>query len=253
MPRIAVALLAAAALFAADTAPVQLVNEGKPMRAPFQCPADDIQALGLDCSEDEPCPVYLELSAVDTVGQRLFLAGNIHTSSATLSSILLATADDGKTWTEPHPRIRFSALDQIQFIDFANGWISGASIQATPRDPFFLVTNNGGKTWRERPLFEESRPGVIERFWFDSAESGSLTVVSKGTGYELYESRTGGDSWTLLQVSHKPLQLPRARPNPDPRWRVRADRGNHSYVVETRDGSAWKSIAAFLVDLGSCK
>jgi photosystem II stability/assembly factor-like uncharacterized protein len=201
MPRLTTLLLAAAALLPAQ----QQVNNGKPMRISAECKQDDLQSLGLSCSEDEPCPAYLELGAVEAVGSRIFLAGNIHTSTVTLSSILLASADDGKTWTEPYDRIRFAALEQIQFIDFQYGWISAAIIQTLPRDPFFLLTSDGGKTWHNRPLFDEPHNGSIEHFSFDSRNTGALLLTPIGHSYEMYESTTGGESWSLKQVSSKQL------------------------------------------------
>ncbi len=98
------------------------------MRLPFECTEADTQASSLNCSEEEPCAVFLELSSVEAAGNKIFLAGNLHTNTTTLYSVLLATEDAGKTWSEPHPRIRFAGLDQIQFIDFQNGWISGANL-----------------------------------------------------------------------------------------------------------------------------
>lgn len=247
----AVVLLMAAVVLRADSQPVELANEGKPMRVPFQCAPDDLQALGLDCSQEEPCPVYLELSAAESAGARVLVAGNIHTPNATLSSILLASEDGGKTWREAHPRIRFSVLEQIQFFHFAHGWISGEVIQALPRDPFFLLTDDGGKTWRQRPIFEESRPGAIEQFHFDSPNSGALLI--RGANYELYETMTGGESWMARQVSPKPLTLPRSRPPENAMWRLRAGRKNHSYDVEMRSAEGWRAVASFLVEIGSCK
>lgn len=247
----AVLLLTTAALLRADSQPVELTNDGKPIRVGFQCAAEDLQTLGLDCSQEEPCPVYLELSAAESAGARLFVTGNIHTANATLSSILLASEDGGKTWREAHPRIRFSVLEQIQFFDFANGWISGEVIQALPRDPFFLLTNDGGKTWRQRPVFDESRPGVIEQFRFDSASSGALVI--HGASYELYETMTGGDSWMARQVSPKPLKLSGVRPQENAMWRLRAGRKTHSYEVEMKGAEGWHSVASFLVDIGACK
>src|SRR5215468_1423368 len=84
--------------------PPVLVNSGKPMTVLFQCTAEDIQSAGLACSEDDPCPVYLELSVVESTGIRIFVAGNIHTETATLYGILLGTDDNGHTWREVHPR-----------------------------------------------------------------------------------------------------------------------------------------------------
>ena len=121
-----------------------LENIGKPMHIAFDCTEADMQTSGLACPEDEPCQVYLELANIEAAGNKLFLPGNLHTATTTMFSILLATEDAGKTWIEPHPRIRSAGLDQIQFIDFQNGWISGANLQSAPRDPFLLLTTDGG-------------------------------------------------------------------------------------------------------------
>ena len=43
--------------------------EGKPIALPYQCSLEDIRWSGLTCSEDEPCPIYLELSSVEAVGE----------------------------------------------------------------------------------------------------------------------------------------------------------------------------------------
>jgi len=253
MARFACLLLAALALLGADTAPPQLDNNGKPMRVPATCKQEDLQSMGLTCTEEEPCPLYLELSAVESVGGRLFLAGNLHTPAVTLSSILLGSADGGRTWTEPYERVRFSALEQIQFFDMEYGWISGATLGALPRDPFFLVTSDGGKTWRMRPLFEETHGGSIERFWFDSRKSGTLLLTPNGGSYEMYESLTGGESWTLKQVGSKPLKLPEGRPAGNAGWRLRPDARNHSYDVEIKEANGWQRVASFLVQVGTCR
>src|SRR5690348_171398 len=79
----------------APPAPVVLENNGKPMSPPFRCTEEDLHAGGLSCSEEEPCAVFLELSAVTSTGNRILAAGNIHTESVTLYSILLASEDGG--------------------------------------------------------------------------------------------------------------------------------------------------------------
>ena len=253
MARLASLLFATVVLLGADTAPAQLENTGKPMRVPMNCKLEDLQSLGLTCTEEEPCPLYLELSVVESSGARLYLAGNIHTPTVTLSSILLGSADRGKTWTEPYDRVRFSALEQIQFIDMEYGFISGATMGALPRDPFFLLTSDGGKTWRLRPLFDETHGGSIERFWFESRKSGALLLTPNGGSYEMYESMTGGESWELKQVASKPLKLVQARPPGDAGWRLRPNSRNHSYDVENKEANGWQRVASFLVELGACK
>lgn len=225
------------------------------MRLPFECTEADTQAAGLGCSEEEPCPVYLELGNVEAVGNRIFLTGNLHTPTTTLYSVLLATEDAGKTWTEPHPRIRFGGLDQIQFIDFQNGWISGGNLQSAPRDPFLLLTTDGGKTWHQRSIYDETRVAVIERFWFDSKENGTLLIDARleANRHELYETMTGGESWALKQASATPIRFPKTRELGASGWRLRADGATHSYDLERSEAERWHKVASFLVHIGTCK
>ena len=159
----------------------------------------------------------------------------------------------GKTWIEPYPRARFAGLDQIQFIDFQNGWISGANLQSTARDPFLLLTTDGGKTWRQRPIFDETRVAVIERFWFDSRENGSLLIDARldNNMHELYETRTGGESWSMKQATASPIPFQPATKTSG--WRLRADAATHSFDLEKSDGSGWQKVAGFLVNVGACK
>lgn len=236
-------------------AQIPLENNGKPMRVLYECTGADTQAAGLACSEDDPCPVYLELSNVEAAAAKIFVTGNLHTPTATLYSILLGSDDSGNTWTEPYPRMRASGLDQIQFVDFQNGWISGANLQGAPRDPFLLITTDGGKTWRERPLFEETRVAAIESFWFETSSTGTLLVDARldNGKHELYETRTGGESWAIQQTSAKPIRSVKDRPAGAPGWRVRTDAATHSYVIEKSENNRWQKIASFLVNIASCK
>src|SRR5947209_14931702 len=119
--------------------PPVLENAGKPMLVPFQCSAEDIRSTGLACSEEDPCQVYLELAAAVASGSRMFAAGNIHTESATLYSILLASEDSGHTWREAHERIRGAGLDHLQFTDVETGFATGLALSPLPQDPFLLI------------------------------------------------------------------------------------------------------------------
>lgn len=230
---------------------------GKPLNVDFKCTDDDIMAFGLTCTEDEACEVYLELTALESVGGKIFVTGNLHTRDVTMWSMLLASDDGGKTWTEPHERMRSTGLEQIQFIDFEMGWIGGQQLLAMPRDPFFLITDDGGKTWRRKPLYSETRVGAIEQFVFESRTIGQLLIDRTQTGdsggrHEFYETNSGGDSWSLRQVSPNPIKLRRARtPNPD--WRIRADARTKSFVVEKRSAGGWQALSSFLVKAGECK
>src|SRR5260221_329012 len=142
---------------AAPQEPAVLVNSGKPMTLPFRCTAEDIHAAGLDCSDEDPCPVYLELSAVESTGIRIFAAGNIHTATATLYGVLVGSDDNGHTWREVFERVRGAGLDHLQFSGVDSGWASGQVVYPLPQDPFVLQTSDGGKTWRQHSIFNEPR------------------------------------------------------------------------------------------------
>ena len=227
-----------------------LENTGKPMRIQYECVATDTQAAGLGCSEEDPCPIYMELANVEAVGAKIFVTGNLHTPTATLYSILLASDDGGSTWTEPHPRMHSSGLDQIQFIDFQTGWISGANLQGAPRDPFLLITSDGGKTWKEHPIFDESRVATIERFSFDSSTNGTLIIDARLDNGKIEEYRTadGGETWAIPEASAARVAKERPRG-----WRVRADGVTHSFVVEKSENNRWQKVASFLVHVATCK
>jgi hypothetical protein len=226
----------------------------------YPCVPDQLEAAGLTCSQAHPCTVYLELAAMDLAGARMIVSGNLHTKDVTLSSILLASEDGGRTWTEPHARYPGAGLEQIQFVDYENGWIGGQTLQGRPRDPFLLVTRDGGKSWRRHPLFEEGRTGVIQHFWFDNKTTGSLVIDrmqsgETGSRYELYESLTGGESWLLRQVSSRQLAIKRAGiGEANPGWRLRADAPARSYFIEqAQAGDRWRAVAAFPILVATCR
>src|ERR1039458_517625 len=234
-----------------------LINTGAPILVPFHCTEQDIQSTGLSCSEEEPCPVYLELADIESSRLRIFAAGNIHTATATLSSVLLGTEDTGQTWREVHERIPVAGLDHIQFSGSETGWSSGISLSPLPQDPFLLMTTDGGKTWRTHPIFNEPSFGTIQQFYFEDKRSGGL-VIDHGPGsgrdrYELHETNDGGETWNIRENNVKPIRLKHAPTAPNPEWRVRADASTKSFHLEHRQREKWSTIAAFQVSLGSCK
>ena len=164
------------------------------------------------------------------------------------------------TWREPHPRIRGAGLDHIQFLDPETGWISGLMLSPLPQEPFLLVTEDSGKTWRQRPILSESadnRFGSIQQFSFAAKNSGSLIIdrgqATDGDRYELYESPDTGENWVFKESSNKPLRLRRPPPPPSADWRVRADAPTQAFHIEQRSGQRWTSAAAFAVKVTPCK
>jgi photosystem II stability/assembly factor-like uncharacterized protein len=229
------------------------------MIVPFRCSAEDIHNAGMSCGEDDPCPIFLEIAATEAVGNRIFAAGNIHTESATLYSVLLGSENGGQSWSEAHSRIAASGLDRIQFRDATTGWIAGEEQFPLPQNPFLLVTTDGGKSWIERAVLNdaaENRFGSVQQFVFSDKENGSL-ILDRGAGnpgarYVLLESRTGGETWTVQQESNRPLRL-REPASAPASWRVRVDGPSRSFHIERRQGERWSGVAAFAVRLDPCK
>jgi photosystem II stability/assembly factor-like uncharacterized protein len=226
------------------------------MLVPFRCAEDDMLWAGLSCPADEPCPIYLELTAVETAGNKLFTAGNIHSQTVTLYSVLLGSDDSGLNWREIHPRIRGAGLDRIQFTDLANGWVSGEALSPLPQDPFLLLTSDGGSTWRQRPLFAETRVGQIRQIRFTSKNEGSL-VFDRGPGtgeerYELYESHDAGESWNIVRANNQPIRLENPAQSAAT-WRLQPEAKSQSFLLEHEEAGRWSAAASFAVDLGVCK
>jgi photosystem II stability/assembly factor-like uncharacterized protein len=233
-----------------------LLHGGDQLNVAFSCNDEDLAAVGMACSDDDPCPIYLELSGISALGKKLSLAGNLHGASATLYSVLLTSDDAGATWTEPAARIPGAALEQVQLFDATHSWAAGETQVPLARDPFFLIASDGGASWRKDPVSEDGAAGAIQKFWFDSEEHGELIVdggrTASGGRYLLYETHTGGASWNVVS---KTAQVPRLRRAPvtgDEGYRIGTDNKSRAFVIEKREGEAWKKVASFSVQVASC-
>jgi hypothetical protein len=248
-------LLVATSAFAQD--PAILLNHGDPLLVGYPCVEEDLQWAGMSCNEDNPCPVYLEITAVASRGRKVLAAGNFHGTSATLSSILLQSDDGGATWKEQAARIRGDAIEQLQFFDADHAWAAGETQYPLARDPFVLMTADAARSWRERAIGEEGGAGSIQRLWFDSAAHGELIVdagkAAPGGRYFAYESNDGGDTWTLRGSGDNVAAQRRGLGTEEPEWRVRTGKDGKDYTLEKRSGDAWESIASFLIEVANCK
>lgn len=236
-----------------------IANKGTPMVVPFRCSAEEMAEVGLHCLPEDPCDVYLELSEVAEIpkSHSVLVAGNLHTTNITVSSILLVSFDSGKNWLEPFERIPHGVLRQVQFVDHQHGWISGHLLLDSPKSPFFLITRDGGHSWELKPVGPENKTGIIERFVFQSPDEGlawidRLYSTEGEPRYELYETRTGGASWILLEVSDRPIRRRIQFPEKVSEWRIRVDDQLPSYVVEKKHNESWVAIAEFQISVASC-
>ncbi|HTA43840.1 MAG TPA: hypothetical protein VK789_15400 [Bryobacteraceae bacterium] len=248
-------MLIAATLAAQE--PSILTNHGEPIRIGYNCAEEDLQWAGMSC-DDEPCPIYLELSAIAASERKILAAGNLHGASATLDSILLESDDEGATWKEAAKRIRGDVIDQLQFYDAQHAWAAGETQYPLARDPFVLVTTDGGASWAEHDIGEEGSSGSVQRIWFDSATHGEALIdggKSAASGrYATWESNTGGSTWELRDANNKLTalkQAPVVAVNTDSR--IHPSQDGKTWQIEKRQGEAWSPVASFLIEVASCK
>jgi hypothetical protein len=237
--------------------PVYVASKG-PILLPNKCQEVDLDSLGLTCSEGDPCETFLEFSSAEQNNGVFVLTGNFHTSTATLQSVLLVSEDDGQSWREGHARLKGASLEGMQFIDFSNGWVAGHSSLALPRDPFFLLTNDGGRNWRKVDFYAESRVGLVEDFAFKTAKQGWALIDNKGSGeagrYELFETSTGGSSWELRLLGNRvPKEAAPGQRISSQTMRTRGDAKKNVIILERRMGTAWSPVASFRLKIDDCK
>lgn len=237
----------------------KLVYHGQPLVVPLDCSYEHFNRAGIVCSDVTPCELFLELTGIESAGDKLFVIGNVHTTAATASSILLASDDNGTSWYEPIERYSGGSFELIQFINSTHGWIGGQQGEIdSSSTPILLATRDGGSRWERHPIWDDDEnSGAILAFYFDTEDHGYLIIdrlVSEGDPYELYESMNGGRSWGIRQIS---AQRPELRNRPPagrapPAWGLREDPQAGLYVVEHREGGTWVDKARFSAKIGSC-
>jgi len=237
---------------AAPAPPALVWDQRRPLRVPLSCRAAHLEAAAIHCSSDEPCRLFLELAAVEALGPKILVLGNIHTSSATLSSLALLSEDAGASWREPLARIPAAGFESALLLNDQQGWIGVQPLAQFPHDPYLLATVNGGQSWDAQHLWsEEGRHALLQQFHFDSPQRGFALIDRSSAGFELYETLTGGTTWMLRQTNPKPIATKWLRRTSE--WRLREDAKLQTYELERRVGDAWRRMANFRTDLGVCK
>ena len=235
-----------------------LSYDGSPLVVPLDCAYDHFSRAGIVCSDTTPCDLFLELTAVESAGENTFVIGNIHTPSATISTILLASADGGRSWHEPIPRYSGAGFELIQFADPAHGWIGGQEGDYDrSTKPLLLASTDGGSRWQRYAISEdEDALGAVLEFFFDTPDHGQLIVdllVSEGDPYELYETLNGGRSWNIRQIASQKSRLTNRSVADDPtQWQIVENGKDAVYELQLEEQGEWVLKSKFAVGVGSC-
>ncbi|MDA1313172.1 MAG: hypothetical protein O2968_07545 [Acidobacteria bacterium] len=235
----------------------KLTFRGEPVVLPLECQEEHLLRAGLVCNDVTPCTLVLELVAIGGLGDRIFVMGNVHASTGTVSSVLLASEDGGTTWTEPIERISGGSLEIFRSVGSGSGWIGGQQWEADSSPiPFLLATRNGGDRWSRRDVWEQDdRNGIVLGLDFETESHGYLVIERTNTDadpFELYETRTAGSSWGIRELSSEEPEIPFEVVQAAESRRLRGDSSNGAYWIEEKQGDDWKPLAAFAPHVGTC-
>ncbi len=138
-----------------------------------------------------------------------WLMFEVSTGSSFSAGRLFKTVDGGVTWTE----LTIPVGGSVYFASTTSGWAVG-------RDGVGLYrTRNGGASWLPVTIGDNSNSESILRQYalptFDSPRNGLLSVFARDVGtdrleLQLYSTRDGGDSWSLVQ--RQPLDTAASAP-----------------------------------------
>ncbi len=112
---------------------------------------------------------------------------------------LYRTNDGGKTW-KPLLSGAVANINQIQFVDWNNGWMLGEMARKDDGEPETVVlgTNNGGRSWKKQSL-----PQVLSIFFTDALHGWAV-----GKNATMLRTEDGGNEWKPLADLENLIGLP---------------------------------------------
>jgi photosystem II stability/assembly factor-like uncharacterized protein len=107
------------------------------------------------------------------------------------------TTDGGRSW-KPLLSGAPANIDFIYFADWSNGWMLGESNENKVAGRLLFTTNNGGRSWRHKPL-----PKVMSLHFIDK-----LNGWAVGRDATAFKTANGGEEWTRITGWEELLGLP---------------------------------------------
>lgn len=153
--------------------------------------------------QDFPLPAHMSEAPSPVVAAYLdfidanlgWLALKLQTGSSFSLGRLFVTQDGGRTWEE-----RSIPLGEaVKFLDAQRGWVAGG-----PSGELLYQTVDGGRTWQPQSLSYPdsiaSARALVGLPQFQNEREGVLPVTMSGSPdshFALFETRDGGESWSL--------------------------------------------------------
>lgn len=242
-----------------EPGPQYPIYEGPEIRLSASCDVERLEAAGFGCSAERPCEFFLELASVASQGDWVILSGEIHTADAGYESVVLSSADGGKSWAESAERVLLGGVEAAQIADSQTAFVAGQQGDAASGEkPFLLVTDDAGESWDLRMISagDADPRGTLVEFQADSPTHGFVileALAALSDAFQVYETYNAGRSWAIRQISSDRPHMPGARlALRAPSWRVEPDNDAGQYVVSSRTASGWSEAARFDVAAGAC-
>jgi hypothetical protein len=209
------------ALLAVTPAPCQ-PSAREPSAPAIEFLADnfDPEEAGFLSKQGREYGVDLEANGLCAIDRDVaYLYGRIFVAAGSLRSLLLKTADGGKSWREVMSPIFGSEVTNVAFSDSRHGWALAMWAIEGPGTPVLFGSTDEGKTWHqlaEIGLSPGDTPtdGFPVSMTFQSAQKGEIEIAYEDESTTSDETRrqietlasdNGGRSWRMVR---REMRLP---------------------------------------------
>lgn len=180
-------------------------------------------------------------SGLQYAGERLFVFGSFKVADITARSVILTSANQGRTWRETAPTIPGSEIMALSFPSDNVGFALVAWSTQGPGELFMLRSNDGGQSWEKLPEIPKNHySGWPVAFSFEDKNKGTLVLQFIDDNPENLRSvlvtEDGAKTWTAFMgapPNHQKLELSRAP------FKVKDSSGT-LYILKKNDNGDWE-------------
>jgi hypothetical protein len=160
-------------------------------------PADALRAMIDLAVDNRNWRVARRGAAADRHLKAVYFVDSITGWVAGDDGVAFRTTDGGRSW-KPLLSGAPAEIDFIYFADWSNGWMLGELDENKEAGRLLFTTNNGGRSWRHKPL-----PKVVSLHFIDK-----LTGWAVGRDATALKTTDGGEEWTRITGFEQLVGLP---------------------------------------------